>query len=327
MRFDKVKDQLLGSVSVSNAFVRDYLPSLDGDSVRLYLYLLYLSENGLECTKDAIAPILNTDSSVVEASFIKLQSAGLITADDKSVVIQDVALTVLNRNYAPRTAVRSEEETSGSAMDKRADRIKLTKAISDSFFSGQMPGAWYTEVELWLDKYDFTPEVLFMLFQQCANNNAVTRPYARKIADTWGSAGIKTEEQLEAYLGQYDSMKKIYDYVGKVLKLSPLTEFQKEFINKWVNEYGFGQDILEIAFRECAGSSNRPNFNLYDKVLTDWHNNNLAAASDVNAYVAAKKAGKTASKKPDSSASQKQNYSGRKYDGDFFDKLYKEEKK
>ena len=46
MKVEKKRDELLDTTAISNIFMEEYLPMLDGNSVKVYLYLLYLTENG-----------------------------------------------------------------------------------------------------------------------------------------------------------------------------------------------------------------------------------------------------------------------------------------
>ncbi len=325
MKVEKKRDELLDVTTVSNVFMEEYLPMLDGNSVKIYLYLLYLTETDRKCTKEAMAAILNVDGSVIDAAVVQLCAAGVITTDGNHIYLENLARKEIDRNYRPRTSKRPDEESENGA-DKA--RYQMIRAVSDRFFSGQMPNSWYGEIDLWIGKYGFSPEVVFMLFQHCAQNNAITKPYMRKVAESWGEQHhIRTAEQLEAYFRSYEEFDKIRKEIRKRLHIqAPLTEYQSEYIHRWFYSYGYKLEIIVLALKEGAGFT-RPTFNLYEKILKDWYDRGLRTVEDVKNHLASrgKKQTPPAPGTPGGTdSSQKNNYSQRQYSQDFFESLYKE---
>ena len=323
MKVEKKRDELLDTTAISNVFMEEYLPMLDGNSVKVYLYLLYLTETGRKCTKDAMAAILNVDGSVIDAAMVQLCAVGVVTAEGSSIYLENLARKEIDRNYRPRTSKRPDEDVENGGDKARAQMIR---AVSDRFFSGQMPNSWYGEIDLWIGKYGFAPEVVFMLFQHCAQNNAVTKPYMRKVAESWGAQHhIRTAEQLEQYFRSYEEFDKIRKELRKRLRIqAPLTDYQSEYVHRWFYTYGYNWEIIALALKEGAGFA-RPTFNLYEKILKDWFDRDLRTPQDVKAHLANR------GQKPDGNgpsgsadAAQKGNHSQRQYSQDFFDSLYKE---
>lgn len=327
MKVEKKQDELFDVTSISHLFMTEYLPTLDGNTVKTYLYLLYLTEVGRKCTKEALAAILNMDISVIEASFVQLGACGLIAIEGNSIYLDNPVRKEVERNYRPRTSKRPDEELENGG-DKA--RIQMIRAVSDRFFSGQMPNSWYSEIDLWIAKYGFSPEVVFMLFQHCAQNNAVTKPYMRKVAENWGGRHhIRTAEQLDQYFRSYEEFDKIRKEIRKRLHIqAPLTEYQSEYVERWFYTYGYNLDIICLALKEGAGLA-RPTFNLYEKILKDWYDRDLRTVQDVKAHLAFRgkphihEENRSDGIKKDA-IPQKGNYSQRSYAKGFFDGLYKE---
>ncbi len=321
MKVEKQQDPVLDVIELSHLFMTEYLPMLDGNATRVYLYLLYLTETDGKWNKATLAAILNVDVSVVEAAFVQLCAGGLISVERDTVRIEHLARKEIERTHRPRTSKRPDEEELTRGGDKA--RSQMIRAVSDRFFSGQMPNSWYGEIDLWISKYGFAPEVVFMLFQHCAQNNAVTKPYMRKVAENWGLRyHIRTAEQLEQYFKTYDEFDKIRKEICKKLHIqAPLTEYQNEYIERWFYTYGYRLEIVNLALKEGAGMA-RPTFNLYEKILKDWYDRGLRTPQDVKAHLAQRR-----KKSGDGTVSvpQKDNYSGRTYDQAFFDRFYKED--
>ena len=326
MKVEKQQDDFFDVTTISNLFMTEYLPALDGNSVKVYLYLLYLTQNRKSCSKDAMAAILNVDGSVVDAAFVQLGACGLIHVEGNHVCIENIERKEIERNYRLRTSKRPDEESDSGATKARTQMIR---AVSDRFFSGQMPNSWYGEIDLWVAKYGFSPEVVYMLFQHCAQNNAITKPYMRKVAESWGSQHhIKTAEQLDQYFRTYEEFDKTRKEIRKRLRIpGPLTDYQSEYVERWFYTYGYNIDIIVLALKEGAGLA-RPTFNLYEKILKDWYERGLKTVADIKAHLATRGKKPSSAGKSDSGTGnaipQKDNYNQRTYADGFFDSLYKE---
>ena len=66
-------------------------------------------------------------------------------------------------------------------------------------------------------------------------------------------------------------MKEISTKIAKKLnRSSRLTEYEERYIKKWVDDYKYGMDIIEMALKKTVRISN-PNLEYVHKVLTGWN--------------------------------------------------------
>lgn len=332
------KEQLFGNTLISDRFITEYMSGLDGNSVRLYLLLLYIDKTGLNVERESLPAMLNIAPQELNAAMIQLNAAGIITEDETGITLECLPMKEIERNYRPKTVRRPDEIAADNASpDEKAKemaKIRMIKAVSDRFFSGQMPTSWYGEIDLWIEKYDFNMEVIYMLFQHCMSNGAVTRPYMRAVADSWGGKyHIKTVEQLNNYLKNYEGFRKFAKSLQKSLKKESLTKYDLEYAEKWYMEYSYDFDITEKAMRLATGAGIKASFRLYDAILTDWHVRGLKTAEEIDRYIdERRKSGKTRkesdgtksgnAKSAGSQTLQKDSYGTRKYDDDFYDQFF-----
>ena len=164
MKISKIENKLFEKTVIPGIFIREYLPGLPANAVKLYLYILYASEHNIDCDENTLAAILNCDDCVVKENMIVLESNGLIAIENDTVIIMDIIQKEIERNYRLRTVSRPDDLTETS-LEKKYARAKVQKAVSDKFFSGQMPVVWYNEIDSWFEKYNFDPDVVFLLFQ------------------------------------------------------------------------------------------------------------------------------------------------------------------
>ena len=97
-------------------------------------------------------------------------------------------------------------------------------------------------------------------------------------------------------------------------------------MEKWVNKYGFGFDIIELALRLTTSAVN-PSFEYVNRILTDWYEKGYKTPEQILAAVEIRKSPQGSRAKPKDAAvaiPQKGNFEQRKYDDEYFDKLYKD---
>lgn len=329
MKFEEKYNPLFSFIQISDLFFTDYLPELDSVSVKLYITCLYLNKRRKEVTREGLAESVKVTPAVIDEKLICLENAGLLVRMQDRIILQDINQKELERLYRSRTSgAMSDEFTLGrSVINKRTD---VVKSISDKFFGGQMPPSWYTEIDLWFDKYSFEPEVMFMLFQHCSQNRVITKPYMRKVAESWGEREIRTAEQLEKYLMEYDRFREDKGKVAKKLRLnSNLDAYSEEILKKWFLIYHYDFDTVELALKSAPRAKNAT-LSYFDAIITQWYQLGLRKKEEVEKYEAERRekmksssAAQPGSKAP-KTASQKSNYQGRSYDEDFLKGLYKD---
>lgn len=335
MRIDKVENPLFKKTAIFNTFMADYLPDLDPFAVKLYVYLVYASENYIKLDKQAISNLFNCDISMIDAALVTLESLGLISHTDDVILLCDLAQKEIERNYRPKIVQRPDDGFATSD-EERQSRAKLQKAISDKFFAGRMPITWYNEIDSWFEKYAFTPEVVFSLFQHCQDNHIMTKPYVSKVATSWAERyHIRTLQQLDSYLASYKEYKKLRDTVAKKLKLKrQMNTYEEEIIEKWHYTYGYSFDIVEIALKKSITASN-PTLALFDAIITQWYKNGLKTVEEVNDYIEKQRkkyaqSGFATNIKASAASSntipQKKNYDQRSYSDSDFEDFYEDKK-
>lgn len=324
MKINKTENKLHEKTVVPSIFIKEYLPALPANAVKLYLYICYVAEHEIDCSEDTLALILNCDNSVVSENIIILESMGLITVENDSIIITDLIQKEIDRNYRLRTVARPDD-LQATHLEKKYARAKIQKAVSDKFFSGQMPIAWYNEIDMWFEKYGFEPDVVFLLFQHCYQNRVMTKPYIRKVAESWGEKyHIRTSEQLEAYMNSYEEYKVLRSEILKRLKWRRnMNIYEEEIVEKWFYTYKYNLGIIEIALKKSV-TKNNATLATFDAIITSWYKNGLKTQEEILNYEEQRKQAYVQAKKPqnfetgfNATADQKNNFTQRNYDEDY----------
>ena len=327
MKFEKVNNPMFENIELNKLFFTDYLPILSPQCVKVYLYCLYLTDEGKDFTFESLAGDLRMEKSALEDCFVMLQASDLVTVQAGTVIINDLAINELNKSYTLRTAKNPLQ--SNLSDEKRKEHAQMMKSVSDRFFGGNMPPSWVNQIELWQEKFGFSSDVIFMLFQHCEMNRSMTKAYVRAVAEEWNRQGIKTGSDLGKYLEDYDEYCKMRSMIAKKLNIKRyFNEYEESIIKKWYFTYGYTMTIVEIALKKSVYRTNAT-LGTFDAIISDWHRNGLKTVTEIEEYEENRKkqyAGKNVSdrstKTPQTSGgSIRTNSEHRKYDDSFFDKI------
>ena len=318
---------IFGETSVSDLFFTRYLPSMDAECVKIYLYILYLAGKNMAITPDDLAAEIGYSKDTIGTKLIELQQIGLLSFYTDRIIVTNLAADELEKSYRPKTT--GDPEDLVRENKKFEDKYKKAiKAVNDRFFNGSMATGWYQDIMLWVDKYSFEPETLFLLFQHCKDSLKKTpvRSYVAKVAENWGAKGVRTPEQVEKLLENKEEFLQYKKSIQKKLKMRDITVFQEAIIDKWFYDYKFPLEIVDLALSKSVKKLN-VSLPYFDAILTDWHNKGLSDISEIEIYeqeheeqVAKDKPNlKPLPSKPWNNTKQTRsvNYNERKYDEDF----------
>lgn len=320
MLFESFKSILYSDTLLPDIFISEYLPSMDGDYVKVYLYSLFLSKYNRQASTEELSKTLGIDLNKVKEALIYLESTGVITRGQDNVTLVDLKEKEIKKIYRLKATSTPEEAILSSERNKK--RNSIITAINNMFFQGCMSPSWYTDIDAWFDRYKFDEDVMLALFKHCYDHKGLTKHYISKVADNWSSKSIKDSFDLDRYFIEYQKLKDIRFNIIKKLKLSRnLTEYEDEYIEKWVVEYKYDFSIIELALKKTTTRTN-PTFKNIHNYLTEWYEKGLRGREDIISYEKDKK--QTVSKKQakDTPLPQHENFKQRKYDEEYYDNLY-----
>ena len=305
---------LFSCTNIPDLFISEYLREANGDYIKVYLYLLFLSKNDKEIKINDLSKLLSLDFSVVKEAISYWEEKGLLIKKTDGYILPNIQELELNKLYSPKLTSSPEDSLKKEANKQRA---KVIDDINNQFFQGiMMSPSWYTDIDLWYTKYGFDDSVMFALFGYAYDKKALTRQYIQATAEAWSKNGIKTFDELEKYFEKRDKQNLLNKEISKKLNLyRKLTTFEEEDIAKWTEDYHFGMDIIDIALK-TASSKNKVRFDYIDKLLTDWYKKEFKTVDEVNAYLKSQKSNSTNSIK----ATKNLNYTQSSFDN--LDSLY-----
>ena len=308
----EVKDYsiLFSHTEIPDIFFTEYLSVANGDYIKVYLCLVFLSKYDKDIKINDLSKKLNIPFNIIQAALTFWEENGAITKKPTGYILNNLQEIELHKSYTPNLTLTPDAIKNNAVSQYRA---KAIESINNQYFQGIMSPSWYSDIDLWFKKYEFDEQVMVSLFDYCFSKSALHKNYVQTVADAWSKNGIKTYNDLEAYYQKYDNLNKIKKAIAKKLgRYTAFTEFEEEYIEKWILEYNYNLDVINIALKKTTSKAN-PTFDYFDKLLTDWHDRNLKTATEVEAFLAEFKT-KTKNVKELEKKTNYNNYTQRTYD-------------
>ena len=173
------------------------------------------------------------------------------------------------------------------------------------------------------DGLGFSAELIEYLIESCVSNNHSSIRYIEKVALGWAKRGITTVEEAKQgspVLGKtYYKVMSCFGISGQRM----LVPSEISFISRWINEFGFSDEIIAEACNRTMQRLHQPSFEYADKLLANWHDAKVHHLSDIvkldSAHQNQKK--NTAVAATAASPNKFNNFKQRTYDFDQLEKL------
>ena len=299
--------------SIPNIFLDTYMPSANGEFVKVYLCLLRMYNNSKQkpATLTDIADLLNhTEGDVIRA--IKYwEKAGLLSVDYSGDNPVNITLLPVNDHekgatsgntpehsdniYASETAVASDSplasktDYSPAALKRICDdeNIRQILFVAESLLGKTLTNSEINTILYIYNDLHFSDELLEYLLEYCVSGEKRSLRYVEKVAISWHSEGITTAE--DAKMRHEIHSKKVYS-VMKAFGINDRMPGKPEldYITRWYDEYGFECDLVIEACNRTIQSLHKPSFEYADTILSNWKKKNVHTLSDVEAVDAAR---------------------------------------
>lgn len=280
------KSIIFGTTEIPDIFFSEYLSNMTGDFIKIYLYLIFLSKYNSEINVNDLSRKLALPINTINEGIKYLEQNGLILRKQNGFLIVDLQEKTLNNLYTLKIETTAEKIEQNV---KNRERIELVQYLNNKYFQGVMGPTWYTDIDMWFDKYGFDEQVMINLFDYCFNKAALHKNYVQAVAEAWGLNNIKNLDDLENYYIEQEKMIKVKKEIAKKLgKRNGLTQYEEAYIETWINVYKYDLSIIEIALKRTTLRAN-PNFEYINNIIKDWNDRNLRTVQQINDFLEQRK--------------------------------------
>lgn len=126
----------------------------------------------------------------------------------------------------------------------------------------------------------FSAELIMYLYEYCISKNKKNPSYIEAVALSWAEEGIDTVEKAESRSALYNSN---YNAINKAFGLNRSPgQIEKQYIEKWLNKYGFSIDIIVEACNRTILLTQKPDFKYTDKILENWNKKGVKELAQIS---------------------------------------------
>jgi len=230
-----------GSISVSNFFIDEYLADANDAQIKVYLYLIRMTDAGRSTNISDIADKFNHTEKDVCRSLRYWEKKGILSLDyDRNGGIVGIQLhepAVKNKQSLSRATnaklVDAPLVQNQSNQAKSETSIPLPKAspdtatkpvyslddlkafknrqetpqlifIAEQYLKKTLSANDVRSILFYTDELGFSTDLIDYLLQFCAGRKKTTFAYMDRVAIDWSENGISTVKQAKEYTSQFD---------------------------------------------------------------------------------------------------------------------------
>ncbi|MCD7774969.1 MAG: DnaD domain protein [Clostridiales bacterium] len=171
-----------------------------------------------------------------------------------------------------------------------SDRMAQSEEIRDMFgeiqrlFGRTMGYDGQSSLLMLHDYYGLPTEVIVMICAYAKNigkQNSLS--YIMKIGESWAENEINTFELASAKIARLENSDKAWNELKQMTGMeNPRpTVKQSEFLEVWINDYGFGTDMIYLAYERAVEKKGNISFSYMNGILRAWHEKNYKTTEDV----------------------------------------------
>lgn len=303
--------------AVPSSVVDKYIKLASGNSLKLLLYLL--RHGGEKIPGEKLAEELGfTEMGELEDAALFWVQRGIIryTGADSNVLspsapTEEIPVAVTEEK-PPLKTVELPKPVKVSAGEI-ASRIQENEEIKFLFNEAQrLYGRMLRQSEEQLiisltDHYGLSGAVSAMLLGYCFKNGQTAPSYISNAAKNWAEEEITSVELANAKIRALEKQSSIEERLRRAMDMkSRMTSKMRNFIDKWANEWGFGEEMIMLAYEKTVDQINEWKPEYANKILESWNTEGLRTPEAVEKSEAAYR--KSMSKKPTAEPSGKSSF-------------------
>ncbi len=238
MAFISVADELTkkSSTSVDNKFILKYLAELEPVSVKVYLYALFLAQNGQTgyTLADFAAKLKFTEEQVKDC-FNYLEEFELVSVTSSTPF--EVRILDCENFYGKPKKLHPEKY---NGLYEELQSIVGGRMITQDEFRDYL---------ILLEDYNFERNALVMIVNYCVNlkGNDISAAYIKKVAKSFYAEGVTSARLVEEKLSSYTACTSALLKLFTALKITRRPEVDDgNAYEKWLN-LGFSDEAILCA--------------------------------------------------------------------------------
>ncbi len=284
LKLSKGRKKSLVKLPVS--FFDRYLPTVNGDYLKIYLFGLKLCVESQSMTDSEIAGTLGVLTADVKNAWHYWEQEGLVSlSEEGSVEFENPEEMVFaqepKKTKKPYEAVRFEDVFSTISKDEDfKETLRIVEASYPVLLTQDDVMMIFDIVKI----KEIPLEHLMLTIAHCLKIRKKSMKYIYKVVTENYADGITDLEDLEQHFTRMEQTGKYLKKVAKILKITgrEFVEKEKEFIRKW-EEAKKSEEEIRLAYEKMIMAIGKLSFPYLDKIIMNENGNKPAKKSSVKA--------------------------------------------
>lgn len=274
-----------GIINVPSESVLPNIGEMDADELRVLLYVCSdpSFREDTDSRKANAIKTLDMQWAAIEKALSSLSSYGILRSDE--VEAEDQPQHKAKKQKASVRAdspLYTKDETAG-IIDRNED---LHKIINDDV--PRLTGRAVTQNEalILVSLYDYLhlpSESIIKLVDFCRTNGVVSFRVVERTAYSLFDEDITTPEAIEEFIIRQRKKDEMTSHIRDLFGIGSrsLISREKNQIKNWIEVYGYGQDMIDLAYETTIKSINEPSLDYAGAVMKRWFENGCRTPQDV----------------------------------------------
>lgn len=161
------------------------------------------------------------------------------------------------------------------------ETVKELLFVSERYLGHPLSNTEIQMILYWLDKLQFSQDLIEYLIEQCVAKNHMSVRYMDKIALSWAEAGIHTlSGAKEASFSHNHTVHAVLKAFG--ISNRTLAGGELDFVQKWSKEWGFSDEIISLACQKTILRIHQVSFDYAHTILKSWKDQNVRTLNDIH---------------------------------------------
>ncbi len=285
---------------ISNRFIDIYMKEANDAQLKIYLYLLRMTNtDNFTSISEIVEQFNHTEKDVIRSlkywetkellSLDYNESGALISISLKELKEENpmtIPMSTGETKLMPAPSIIKQElEKSHSNLEKLsstepANDISQLLFVIEQYLGKTLSSSDIKSITYISDELHFTHNLIDYLIQYCVERGKKSFHYIEAVAISWHEQNITTPEEAAAINIQYTNT--IYSVMKALGKSSnEPTELEISYIKQWSEEYGFTLDIIQEACNRTVQKTDTNRFKYASSILANWHNKQVTTLDDI----------------------------------------------
>lgn len=292
----------IDSTIVSNIFIDTYMPSANGEFVKIYLYLLRcLSPNQAQLSISAMADLFNQTENDILRAIRYWEKTGALELDfDSAGILNGITFLPLSQidrqSYTAKissavtmiqtpTSVpepepkKSYTPTQIQELSSQQD-FKMLLGLVGAYLGTPLNATGVQTLAYIYDSLNFSFDLIDYLVEYCVSKDHKSMRYIEKVALNWAEHNISTVQEAKQFISSHNTVTYSVMNAFGISNRDP-GQHERELITKWTDVYCFDADIIIEACNRTLKATHQPSFEYADSILSKWNSANVKTAADI----------------------------------------------